>query len=362
MASCECCGKPITDAQFLLINNMVYKSCPDCSKQSGQHVFYSCPDSFGTTPKRSTQQNPMGLQSHCSPCRSNKKGPHRNALLCNNAKENDGYVINEIRFLPMSNSIFETYEDAKSFLLHTMPIRGYTYYFKSKKMNCEENTFVLFQYEGQLIGYAVYLKTILLENPIEFREGDVYNGYYQFAANTVTVLKTPLTKDDISSIDSTFNGFGMAPLKKPVGLLPAIFSLINGGSGFIKANIKESLPEEIEPDEAKSLKEGAKKQITVNAYERNPVARNACINYYKKKNNGILKCEICGFDFASVYGSEFSEKMHIHHLVEIATIGEEYEIDAIKDLLPVCPNCHMIAHSRKPAYSPEEIKAMINKK
>ena len=74
-----------------------------------------------------------------------------------------------------------------------------------------------------------------------------------------------------------------------------------------------------------------------------------------------MKCEICGFDFASVYGKEFSDKIHIHHVVEIATIGEEYEVDAVKDLLPVCPNCHMIAHSRKPAYTPDEIRKMINK-
>ena len=53
-------------------------------------------------------------------------------------------------------------------------------------------------------------------------------------------------------------------------------------------------------------------------------------------------------------------KIHIHHLVEIHTIGEEYEVDATKDLIPICPNCHMIAHSKKPAYTPEEIKEMLS--
>lgn len=76
-------------------------------------------------------------------------------------------------------------------------------------------------------------------------------------------------------------------------------------------------------------------------------------------NAGRIKCEVCGFDFGKVYGKEFEGKIHIHHLREISSIGEEYEIDAENDLLPICPNCHMVAHSRKPAFTPEEIKELL---
>lgn len=362
MASCSCCGRSLTDAQFLIIDNTIYKSCPECSKQVGEHVFYKCPEAFGTTPKRITQQNPMGLQSYCGPCRSNKTGPHNDCIKCSAIKEKNGYIINEIRFLPMSNSIFSTYETAKEFLLNTLPDRDCVYYFKTKKMNCPENTLVLFQYGGQLIGSAVYLETIPFEEPLEYDKDDFYNGYYQFAENTINVFKTPLTKDDILSIDPDFTRFGMAPLIKPVGFLPAIFNLVINRKGFTKANKAGYLPEEITFADSKKLIEGAKKQITVNAYERNTEARNACINHYRKKNNGSLKCEICGFDFGNVYGHEFKDKIHIHHLVEISTIGEEYEVDPINDLLPICPNCHMIVHSRKPAYTPDEIRVMLNKR
>lgn len=62
-----------------------------------------------------------------------------------------------------------------------------------------------------------------------------------------------------------------------------------------------------------------------------------------------------------VYGEEFSDKIHIHHIKEISSIGTEYEVDAINDLLPVCPNCHMVAHSKSPAYTPDEIRKMIGK-
>lgn len=107
--------------------------------------------------------------------------------------------------------------------------------------------------------------------------------------------------------------------------------------------------------------EGKRKAVLVNFYERNPYAKRMCIKHYKNLNGGQLKCEICGFDFSAVYGEEFSDKIHIHHLIEISTIGEEYEVDPIHDLLPICPNCHMIVHSKKPAYTPDEIRAMIKK-
>ena len=43
--------------------------------------------------------------------------------------------------------------------------------------------------------------------------------------------------------------------------------------------------------------------------------------------------------------------------------GDEHEIDAIKDLIPVCPNCHAMLHRKiKGKYLiPEELKALISK-
>ncbi|MFG3611289.1 hypothetical protein [Rummeliibacillus stabekisii] len=51
--------------------------------------------------------------------------------------------------------------------------------------------------------------------------------------------------------------------------------------------------------------------------------------------------------------------MYVHHLKELHTIGESYEVEPIADLRPVCPNCHAILHKRKPAYSIEEIKILL---
>lgn len=111
----------------------------------------------------------------------------------------------------------------------------------------------------------------------------------------------------------------------------------------------------IYPDELENqtLLEGAKKQVIVNAYERNPKARQECIKYYG------TKCFICGFDFEKKYGEIGRGFIHIHHIKPLSEINEEYEVNPIQDLRPVCPNCHAMIHKRKPAYSIEEIQSFL---
>ncbi len=109
-----------------------------------------------------------------------------------------------------------------------------------------------------------------------------------------------------------------------------------------------NLPDEIIDDE--TLTEGAKKQITVNAYERNPQARAKCIEHHG------LDCKVCGFNFAKVYGEIGEGYIHVHHIKPLSEIRENYEVDPINDLVPVCPNCHAMLHRRNPPYSVDELK------
>jgi len=104
------------------------------------------------------------------------------------------------------------------------------------------------------------------------------------------------------------------------------------------------------------LKEGRTKSVFVNIYERNPKARKQCIEFY-----GLI-CRVCDFDFEKKYGALGRGFIHVHHLRDLASIEKEYEIDPIKDLRPVCPNCHAMLHKSKPAYSIEELKTLIKPK
>jgi len=115
---------------------------------------------------------------------------------------------------------------------------------------------------------------------------------------------------------------------------------------------QDSLPEEIDLDII-LLNEGAKKQITVNAYERNPDARKRCVEHYG------YKCTICEFDFAKVYGILGKNFIHAHHIIPLSNIREDYAVNPIQDLRPVCPNCHAMLHRKKNVMSIEELRTVI---
>ena len=53
--------------------------------------------------------------------------------------------------------------------------------------------------------------------------------------------------------------------------------------------------------------------------------------------------------------------MYVHHINQISEMGGEYEIDPVKDLIPVCPNCHSMIHSKRPAFTIEELNEIRNK-
>jgi 5-methylcytosine-specific restriction protein A len=48
--------------------------------------------------------------------------------------------------------------------------------------------------------------------------------------------------------------------------------------------------------------------------------------------------------------------IHVHHINPISSMGSVYKINPKQDLIPVCPNCHAMIHSKKPPFSMEEIQ------
>lgn len=104
------------------------------------------------------------------------------------------------------------------------------------------------------------------------------------------------------------------------------------------------LPEEMDELESEFIIEGAKRTITINSYERDPSAKKRCKEFYLKRDGRVI-CQICGFDFGKIYGPKYANMIHVHHIIPISKIGEDYIVDPIKDLIPVCPNCHMVLHA-----------------
>ncbi len=92
--------------------------------------------------------------------------------------------------------------------------------------------------------------------------------------------------------------------------------------------------------------------MIVNRYERDRRARERCIAHYG------ARCAVCDLSFEERYGKAMTGFIHVHHLTPLSQIRETYCVDPVKDLRPICPNCHAVVHSRYPAMSIEEARAL----
>lgn len=99
----------------------------------------------------------------------------------------------------------------------------------------------------------------------------------------------------------------------------------------------------------KSFFEGETTKELVNKYERDVTARKKCISYHG------TTCKVCSLSFSNVYGHIGEGFIHVHHIVPLSHIRETYCVDPIKDLVPVCPNCHSMLHRRNPPYTIDEL-------
>lgn len=92
------------------------------------------------------------------------------------------------------------------------------------------------------------------------------------------------------------------------------------------------------PSERNSYTEGTSQVVRVNRYERSQQARQKCIKRYG------TACVVCGFDFGEHYPGIGEGFIEVHHLKDLAGIGRTYQVDPVRDLRPVCANCHQMLH------------------
>lgn len=78
--------------------------------------------------------------------------------------------------------------------------------------------------------------------------------------------------------------------------------------------------------------------VGANRYERDADARRVCLAFHG------TACAACGFSFEASYGDIGNGFIHVHHTVPAAQLEAGYELDPITDLVPLCANCHAMAH------------------
>jgi 5-methylcytosine-specific restriction protein A len=98
-------------------------------------------------------------------------------------------------------------------------------------------------------------------------------------------------------------------------------------------------------DEIEGKDEGAAYSIISQKYERSRYNRAICLKYYG------FKCRGCGDALEEKYGPIGQGVIHVHHIVPVSLMGGSYKLNPIKDLIPLCPNCHNIVHRQTPPLS-----------
>ena len=99
--------------------------------------------------------------------------------------------------------------------------------------------------------------------------------------------------------------------------------------------------------------EGRKFSVELTKYERSPINRQLCLAAHG------FSCKICGMNFEEIYGEIGKGFIHVHHLNPLSLMDKPVFLDPVRDLIPVCPNCHAMLHKKNPPYTPEELKSII---
>lgn len=125
---------------------------------------------------------------------------------------------------------------------------------------------------------------------------------------------------------------------------------VNDLVGCILPFDEDAISDELVVEEAL---EGGKSRVTHNKYERSRANRTACIALF-----GTV-CGVCGFDFEERYGEIGAEFIEVHHITPVSQMGGEYSVSPVTDLIPLCSNCHSMAHTKLPPWTPSELQSKI---
>ncbi len=98
--------------------------------------------------------------------------------------------------------------------------------------------------------------------------------------------------------------------------------------------------------------EGKRYSVSSTAIERDSLARRRCLEHFG------YECNVCSISFEKEYGEIGKNYIHVHHRIDLAYSNGQHIIDPTKDLIPLCPNCHAMVHTEKPAMPIEKLKSI----
>ena len=140
---------------------------------------------------------------------------------------------------------------------------------------------------------------------------------------------------------------------------PPEFDAALAWTGRFAAAILALLPVQDGDDEelpgASGYEEGGASIQRVTRYERDRRNRAAAIAIWGSH------CQACGLDFGGRYGEVAAGFIEVHHITPVSVLDPDTVVDPARDLVPLCPNCHAVAHRRDPPFSVDEIQTMLQR-
>ncbi|MDN4611901.1 HNH endonuclease [Arthrobacter burdickii] len=151
------------------------------------------------------------------------------------------------------------------------------------------------------------------------------------------------------------------PLDQLIERLPALAGgfgvlAVDGGTGVALRSLWAATgspePGSLDPIPG-ALPSTATQHVVVNRFERDPELRRVAVAHRGSA------CHACGMDFEQGYGGA-ADLIQVHHITPLELVDSGYEVDPLVDLIPLCANCHVVAHSRWPEpLTVEEIRTRL---
>ena len=206
-----------------------------------------------------------------------------------------------------------------------------------------------------LVTWRCSINTQLKGDPFLFKRGSSSKHAGIFAFGTIAE-----DREDWDTIGLQFKFVAPLgneyPLKNLRKLDPPILRYVASGHS-VSAGTASTIIGELKSEDSPAppqLSEGKIRETRQNKRERNAQARIDCLTHF-----GDEICQCCGINFVELFG-ELGRILHCHHREDLAIRGEGI-VDGVRDLVPVCPNCHAMLHFEKPAIPVSKLSNKIKR-
>jgi predicted HNH restriction endonuclease len=127
--------------------------------------------------------------------------------------------------------------------------------------------------------------------------------------------------------------------------------LMHYAKQFVRSDHSDKAHAPVETDLVANLfEEGRLMQTEVWVRDRSIAIRDLCLLAYEPPH-----CVVCGYTPSEVFGPEFSNLLEVHHLTPLSASDLPRLTNPVEHCVPLCPNCHRLAHYGRPHGETREI-------